>query len=124
MMTAEELVRAAAVVRKVANATRCMCGAPAHATEDWFGRGELMSRFDDDSRVVEHIKLWSPALALAVAAWLEAEATIRAVTGRTGVPPISPLTSWPDEVAAAILPGEAEAARRLCEPRVNPEGKP
>lgn len=103
MTSAEELFAAAARMREVANATACSCGGPACKVENWFGRGELMSRFDDDSRVVEHVHLWSRTLALAVAAWLEAEGLRIQFAAATGLHGYHVSGDHAGEVVAVVL---------------------
>lgn len=75
-MSAELLREAAALMRSRAVAANACgmvsdCTDPAHA---WYPLDELRSRFSDARRgsaAAEHIASWHPAVALAVADWLD-----------------------------------------------------
>lgn len=72
MTKTERLRAAAALMRSRAEAAICPCGGPVCDIE----RGrisleELEARFADWRRPVEHIASWHPAVALAVAEWLD-----------------------------------------------------
>jgi len=81
-MSAETLRNAAALMRLRAKRSVCSCGGPVCTIEQgWFREGELRECLGDgwddrDPRVtsgdaVPHVLAWSPAVALAVADWLD-----------------------------------------------------
>ena len=81
-MSADILRQAASLMRSRAKAAICPCGGPVCTVEKgWFREGELRERLGDglddrDPRItsgdsVPHVLAWSPAVALAVADWLD-----------------------------------------------------
>lgn len=101
---AARLVAAATVLRKRAVAAVCPCGGPVCNVEHgWFREGELIERFDGSEHAVPFILIASPAMGLAVADWLDAEADDRAEVDAGG---LGSYTVYPDRalaVADAVL---------------------
>lgn len=71
-MSADVLREAARLMRERAESAVCPCGGPACIMDNAGVRhDEMTARFDGSTRVVDHYVGMTPAVALAVADWLQ-----------------------------------------------------